>query len=276
MKPQNMVTQNYNEFGEVYSDSFDLEQAEIFIKERHGTLFEIKNEIINIRACNYPYLVERLIISILDNIQKYRVQRDKIIINIIDDSKRKGSIGVFETLTNRLNSIAPEYVDIHIYHIHDRSKILKQIEKLSSEVFPKEEFTAFISQEFKNLGGTIGAFNYSLLMSQYTIGKYNLDSEKTICTFHDDDIHYSTLNERDGRYVVSDFDFFKERQLLFSLPNSQVISGRVTHHTGSPYKMFRDFVDVMQTLSTSFTQDRFAPFSIFDDEENITIGSREE
>lgn len=271
MRPPIMTKQDYDQFGDIYLDCFDLKQAEIFIKKRYGALFEIKNEIINIRACNYPYLVERLIISIFDNVQKYNVQRDKIIINIINDTKEKGSTGVFSTLVNRLNSIAPEFVDIHIYHIHDRNKIFEQIKRLNPKVFPKEEFISFISQEFKNIGGTIGAFNYSLLMSQYTIGKYNLEPEKTICTFHDDDIHYSVLDENDGKYIVNDFNFFKERELLFSLPNSQVVSGRVTHHTGSPYKMFRDFVDTLQMLSASLSQSRSVPFSIFDNEENKIV-----
>ncbi|OGZ17186.1 MAG: hypothetical protein A2494_03160 [Candidatus Lloydbacteria bacterium RIFOXYC12_FULL_46_25] len=270
-----MGKQNYNEFGEVYSGSFDLEQAEIFIKKQYGNLFEIKNEIINIRACNYPYLVERLIISILDNIQKYHVRREKIIINIINDTKKKGTAKTFNTLTTRLNSIAPEYVDIHIYHIHDRNRILEQIERLSPKVFPKEEFVAFISQEFKNVGGTIGAFNYSLLMSQYSIGKYNFEPKQTVCTFHDDDIHYSILDENGGKYVVDDFDFFKERELLFSLPNSQVVSGRVTHHTGSPYKMFRDFASTLLSLSSLLGQDRFTPFSTFDNEQSTTIENPE-
>ena len=276
MRPPIMTNQDYNQFGDIYLDSFDLKQAEVFIKKRYGALFEIKNEIINIRACNYPYLVERLIISIFDNVQKYNVQRDKIIINIINDTKGKELTGVLSMLVNRLNSIAPEFVDIHIYHIHDRNKIFEQIERLNPKVFPKEEFTSFISQEFKNIGGTIGAFNYSLLMSQYTIGKYNFEPEQTICTFHDDDIHYSVLDENDGKYIVNDFDFFKERELLFSLPNSQIVSGRVTHHTGSPYKMFRDFVDTLQILSTSLSQSRFTPFNIFDNEENTAIENRKE
>lgn len=276
MKPVTMEKQNYDEFGDIYLDSFDLKQAEIFIKKRYGVLFGIKNEIINIRACNYPYLVERLIISIFDNVQKYNVRRDKIIINIINDTKEEGSANVFDALINRLNLFAPEFINIHIYHIHDRNKIFEQIERLNPKAFPKEEFVAFISQEFKNLGGTIGAFNYSLLMSQYTIGKYNLEPDQTICTFHDDDIHYSVLDESNGKYTVNDFDFFKERELLFSLPNSQVVSGRVTHHTGSPYKMFRDFVDTLQVLSTSLSQPRFTPFNIFDNEENTIIASRKE
>lgn len=271
-----MKKETYDDFGKVYLDSFDLEQAEFYIKRRYGNLFNIRNEIINIRACNYPYLVERLIISILDNIQKYNVQRDRIVINVINDTKKKEGNNIFDILVERLNAIAPRFVDIHIYHLHDRNKILEQIRKLGSNSFPKEEFIAFISQEFQGLGGTIGTFNYSLLMSQYTIGKYNFEPEQTICTFHDDDIHYSTLDEVGGKYIVNDFDFFKERQLLFSLPNSQVVSGRVTHHTGSPYKMFRDFIETLQRLARLLTQEQFALFiSTFEDEKNTVIDNQE-
>ncbi|MEN9920188.1 MAG: haloacid dehalogenase-like hydrolase [Candidatus Parcubacteria bacterium] len=235
----------------------------------------VKNEIITIRACGYPYLVERLVISILSNIKSYGMQRDCVIINIINDTKTKDSVKVFETLVSRLNSVTLSNVVIDLYHIHDKNRLLKKLDDYRGNTIPKEELRMIISQEFQNLGGTVGAYNYALLVSQYTIGKYNLNEIETIATFHDDDVHYSVLEKSKDGYKVSNFDFFRERQTLFLDSRCKAISGRYTHHTGSPYKMLLNFfsvLEIMVKLSVNKKNDRTV-LHTFENEENQIITS---
>jgi hypothetical protein len=134
---------------------------------------------------------------------------------------------------------------------------------------PEETSDEHIKNVYAQVGkGPLASNNIASLLSSYLIGEMKVPVDEAIVTHNDDDIIYGSLGTTtDGLPLYENWDFFRERDVLFSDPKTHFVIGKYVGVSGSPLRVLSSAYETVERLlafTSSNAKDVKSPFYTLD------------